>query len=423
MKIIDYNNNKSRKYLEKFLEKRRSRKNINLSIVDKILKDVKKTKIRAVVKYEKRFSKNTKIYPKKSEINESIKLLDPKVKKAIDFAYKRILKFHKLQKVKDINYVDSLRNKIQYRNVVVDSVGLYVPANLPSTALMVGVPAVIAGVKRIILANPRHNGKLNPAVMYVAKKLGIKNILSVGGAQAIASMAYIHKTSKIFGPGNDFVARAKQLVFGDVGIEGAIMGPSEVTVVADSTTNVDHAVTSIAAQQEHGLNSQCILISKDKKFIQKFKKRIFKAINTFPRAKIVREGLRKNGIIIYAKKDSHIIEAINLMICPEHLELLNKDCKKYIPKIKNAGCIGLNKYSPVASSDYAVGVNHTLGVMGSSKFASGLNLNDYYKKISMFSLTKKGVEVIGKKAITLAEYENLKFHALSIKSRMKRGKD
>jgi len=419
IKIINYKNKNSSKLLEQFLNKRRLGKKKDTSIVEKIIKDIKKNKNKAVLKYEKRFSKNNKITTSKNEINESIKLLDPKVKKAIDFAYQRILKFHKLQKVKDIHYVDKLKNKIQYKNVVIDSVGLYVPANLPSTALMVGVAATIAGVKKIVLANPRYNGKLNPAVMYVAKKLGIKNILSIGGAQAIASMAYIYKTSKIFGPGNDFVAKAKQLVFGDVGIEGAIMGPSEVTVVVDSKTDINQAISSIAAQQEHGLNSQSILISKDKKFIKIFKERFFKEINAFPRKKIIREGLKNNGLIIYAKKDSNIIEAINI-ICPEHLELLNKDYKKYVHKIRNAGCIGLNRYSPVASSDYAVGVNHTLGVMGSAKYASGLNLSDYYKKISIFSLTKKGIEVIGKKAITLAEYEGLIGHAQSIKSRIRR---
>ena len=419
MKIISYKNKNGSKLLEQFLNKRRLGKKKDTAIVEKIIKDIKKNKNKAVLKYEKRFSKNNKITASKNEINEAIKLLDPKVKKAIDFAFQRILKFHKLQKVKDINYVDKLKNKIQYKNVVIDSVGLYVPANLPSTALMVGVPAKIAGVKKIVLANPRHNGKLNPAVTYVAKKLGIKNILSIGGAQAIASMAYTYKTSKIFGPGNDFVEKAKKLVFGDVGIEGARMGPSEITLVADSKTDINHAITSIAAQQEHGLNSQSILISKDKKFIKIFKERIFKEINTFPRKKIIRQGLRNNGLIIYAKKESDIIEAISI-ISPEHLELLNKNNKKYLQKIRNAGCIGLNRYSPVASSDYAVGVNHTLGVMGSAKFASGLNLSDYYKKISIFSLTKKGIEVIGKKAITLAEYEGLFGHAQSIKSRIRR---
>ena len=313
IKIINYKNKNSSKLLEQFLNKRRLGKKKNTSIVKKIIKDIKKNKNKAVLKYEKRFSKNSKITTSKNEINESIKLLDPKVKKAIDFSYERILKFHKLQKVKDINYVDKLKNKIQYKNIVIDSVGLYVPANLPSTALMVGVPAVIAGVKKIILANPRHSGKLNPAVMYVAKKLGIKNILSIGGAQAIASMAYIYKTSKIFGPGNDFVAKAKQLIFGDVGIEGAIMGPSEVTVVADSKTDINQAITSIAAQQEHGLNSQSILICKDKKFIKIFKEKIFKEINAFPRKKIIKQGLRNNGLIVYAKKKSDILEAINII--------------------------------------------------------------------------------------------------------------
>ena len=175
IKIINYNNKNSSKLLEQFLNKRRLGKKKDTSIVEKIIKDIKKNKNKAVLKYEKRFSKNSKITTSKNEVNESIKLLDPKVKKAIDFAYQRILKFHKLQKVKDINFVDNYKNKIHYKNIVIDSVGLYVPSNLPSTALMVGVPAKIAGVKKIILANPRYNGKLNPAVMYVAKKLGIKN--------------------------------------------------------------------------------------------------------------------------------------------------------------------------------------------------------------------------------------------------------
>ena len=419
MKVINYKNKNSAKILELFLNKRRSGKKKDTSIVEKIIRDVKKNKNKAVLKYEKRFSKNNKITTSRNEINKSIKLLDPKVKKAIDFAYQRILKFHKLQKIKNINYVDKLKNKIQYKNIPIDSVGLYVPANLPSTALMVGILAKIAGVKKIVLANPRQNEKLNPAVMYVAKKLKIHNILSIGGAQAIASMAYIHKTSKIFGPGGDIVTKAKQLVFGDVGIEGAIMGPSEVTVVADSKTDINQAFTSVVAQAEHGKNSQSILISKDKKFIKMFQKKIFKEIYAFPRNKIIRESLRTNGLIIYAKNDNQIIKAINL-ISPEHLELLNLDYKKYLHKIRNAACIGLGKYSPVSSSDYAVGVNHTLGVMGSARFASGLNLSDYYKKISIFSLTKKGIEVIGKNAITLAEYEGLIFHTLSIKSRMRR---
>ncbi len=419
MKIIDFNKKSGATELEKFLEKRRSGKNINLSIVNKILNDVKKSKISAVLKYEKKFSKNNKIYPSKSEINNAIKLLDSNVKKAIDFAFERIKKFHELQKIKEIKFIDKYKNKILYKNVPLESAGIYVPANLPSTLLMNAIPAKISGINRIVLANPKVAGKLNPAVMYAAKKCGIKEIINVGGAQAIASLAYVQKVSKIFGPGNDFVARAKQLVFGDVGIEGMIAGPSEVTVIADNYSNMDQIITSMAAQSEHGVNSQSVLICKNKKFANFFKKKIFNDIKNYPRSKIIRKSLLTNGLIIIAKNENHAIKCANI-ISPEHIEILTKKPNKYLNKIYNAGCIGLGKFSPVAASDYCVGSNHVLGVMGSAKFASGLNLSDFYKKISVFTLSKKGIEVIGKKAITLAEYEGLKFHAQSIKSRMRR---
>ena len=160
--------------------------------------------------------------PSIKQINKAIKSLDPKIKRAIDFAYKRILKFHSLQKTTDIFYKDNLNNKIEYKYLPIQSVGIYVPANLPSTLLMNAIPAKIVGVKRIVLANPKNNGKLNPAVLYAAKKLGIKEIYSMGGAQAIGSLTYIQKVNKIVGPGNIFVAGAKRQVFGDVGIEGMI---------------------------------------------------------------------------------------------------------------------------------------------------------------------------------------------------------
>ena len=252
--------------------------------------------------------------------------------------------------------------------------------------------------------------------MYVAKRCGIKEIISVGGAQAIASLTYIQKVDKIVGPGNDFVANAKKIVFGKVGVEGMVAGPSEVTVVADKYTKIDQMVTSIIAQSEHGTNSQSILITKDKKIIPHFLKNLKKYVQLVKKEKIIKSSLKKNGLIIIAKNRKQIIDAINL-ISPEHLELIIKDYKKILVNIYNAGSIGLGKYSPVAASDYNVGTNHTLGTLGSAKFSSGLNLNDFYKKMSYFSLTKKGIEVIGKQAITLAEYENLHAHALSIKSR------
>ena len=417
MKIIDFSKKNGKKNLLDFLEKRRSGFSVETSVVDKIIKDVKKNKNKAVIKYEKKFSKNNKIKPSKKEIYNAIRSLDKKVIKAIDLAFNRIEKFHKLQKVSNIKFIDSYNNKIEYRHLPLKSVGIYIPANLPSSLLMNAIPAKIAGVKRIVLANPRTNGKLNSAIMYVAKKCGIKEIINVGGAQAIASLAYIQKVDKIVGPGNDFVAKAKQKVFGQVGTEGMIAGPSEVTIIADSKSDVKQISTSMAAQSEHGINSQSILISKDKNILIKCDLFLRNILEKFLNKKTISESINKNGLLLYAKSDSQIIQAVNL-ISPEHLEILTTNTNKFKNKIYNAGSIGIGAFSPVAASDYTVGTNHTLGTLGSSKFASGLNLNDFYKKISQFTLSKKGIEVIGKEAITLAEYENLQAHALSIKSRI-----
>ena len=171
-------------------------------------------------------------------------------------AYNRILKYHSLQKIKNILYKDKLKNNLQYKSVPINKVGIYVPANLPSTLLMNAIPARIAGVKKIILANPRLNKKLNPAVIYAAKKLGIKEIYSIGGAQAIGSLAYIQKVDKIVGPGNIYVAKAKKEVFGDVGIEGMVAGPSEITVIANNKSEIKSVITSLIGQAEHDANSQ-----------------------------------------------------------------------------------------------------------------------------------------------------------------------
>ncbi len=233
IKILDCKNSKYLSKLNLLLEKRRSGNKVNTDIVRKIIKDVKKNKQKALLKYEKKFSKNKEIKISKKKIINSIKQLDPKVKKAIDFAYNRILKFHKKQKVKNLKFKDNLKNSIEYKFLPIESVGIYVPANLPSTLLMNAIPAKLANVKRIVLANPKLNGKINSAVLYAAKKLNINEIYSMGGVQAIASLAYIQKVNKIVGPGNDYVARAKREVFGDVGIEGMIAGPSEITIVAD----------------------------------------------------------------------------------------------------------------------------------------------------------------------------------------------
>ncbi len=419
IKQIDCNKKNYLDNLTKFLDVRRSSKKPENKIISKILSDIKKNKNKALIKYEKKFSKNSQIKPSIKEINNAIKFLDPKIKKAIDFALKRIFNFHIKQKNKNILYKDSLNNKIEYKYVPIQSVGIYVPANLPSTLLMNAIPAKIAGVKRIVLANPKNNGKLNPAVLYAAKKLGINEIYSMGGAQAIGSLAYIQKVNKIVGPGNIFVAGAKRQVFGDVGIEGMIAGPSEITILADGKTNLNEVTTSMIGQAEHDINSQCILITKDSNLIKKFKKDLISKLKKIPRQSIATKSIKNNGLIIKVNNDKQIINVIN-EIAPEHLELNVSNYKKYKDKIFNAGSICIGKYSPMALSDYAVGTNHVLPTNSSAKFSSGLSLSEFYKKISLITLSKKGVEKIGEYAKHLAEYEELKGHALSIKSRIRR---
>ena len=418
IKTFNYTGKNSIYKLETYLNKRRSSKSVNTSIVNKIIRDVKINKNKAVLKYEKKFSQNNQLQPSKEKINKAIKSLDIKVKKAIDFAYNRIYKFHSKQKVQNVLFKDNLNNKLEYKHVPIQSVGIYVPANLPSTLLMNAIPAKIAKVKRIVLANPKLNGSLNPAVLYAAKKIGIKEIFNMGGVQAISSLAYVQKVDKIVGPGNIYVAKAKREVFGDVGIESMVAGPSEICVVADKYTNVNDVTTSLVGQAEHDINSQCILITKDKNLINSVKKLISKILKSLPRKKIAEKSLKKNGLIIKVYSDQQIVNVIN-EIAPEHLELNIKYNKKILEKINNAGSICIGKYSAMAVTDYNVGTNHVLPTYGSAKFSSGLNVNEFIKKISHITLSKKGVEVIGKKAITLAEYEGLNGHVQSIKSRIR----
>ena len=422
IKVLNCNSKNYINKLIKFLNLRRVDKNVDAKIVSKIIKDIKKNKFKAVLKYEKRFSKNSQIKLSKKQINKSIKKLDLNVKKAIDYSYLRILKFHLKQtkELKNITYRDNLNNKLEYRCVPIFSVGVYVPGNLPSTLLMNSIPAKLAKVKKIVLATPKIDGNLNPAVLYAAKKVGIKEIYSMGGAQAIASLAYIQKVNKIVGPGNKFVAEAKRQLSGKlIGTESMYAGASEICVLADRNTNINQVVTSLISQAEHDSDSQCILVTKDKKIINNVKKGISKSLKDLPRKKIAISSIKKNGLIIKTNNDKQIIDVIN-EIAPEHLELNVKNYNKYTRKIFNAGSICNGKYTPMSVSDYTVGTNHVLPTLGSSKFSSGLNINEFIKKISVVTLTKLGVEKIGNPAITLSEFEQLAGHAQSIKSRIRR---
>ena len=308
----------------------------------------------------------------------------------------------------------------------IESVAIYVPgstASYPSSVLMNAIPAKVAGVKRIVMINPGYKGKQNPAVLYAAKKCKINEIYSIGGPSAISAVTYgtkkIPKVNKIVGPGNIYVAAAKKEVFGDVGVEGMIAGPSEITIVGDNYSKPDWIASDLIGQAEHDELAQCILISKSRELIEKVKVEIFKQLKKIPRLSIAKKSLLSNGILIHINSDKKIIDVVN-KIAPEHLELNVKNYKSFVTKIKNAGSICLGKYAVMAMTDYNIGSNHILPTNGSAKFSSGISVNEFYKRISYINLSKKGIEKLGPSVITLANYEGLAGHAQSVKKRIRR---
>ncbi len=288
---------------------------------------------------------------------------------------------------------------------------------------MNAIPAIVAGVKRIVMINPGIKGKQNSAVLYAAKKCNIGEIYSIGGPSAIAALSYgtkkIKKVDKIVGPGNAYVAAAKKEVLGEVGIEGMTAGPSEVTIVCDKFSNAEWIASDLIGQAEHDNLAQCIMISKDKTLLEKVKIELMKQLKEIPRSSIAKKSLNDNGIIMYINSDKKITEIIN-KIAPEHLELNVKNYKSFLPKIKNSGSICLGKYAVMAMTDYNVGSNHILPTNGSAKYSSGMSVNEFYKRISYINLTKKGIESLGPSVITLANYEGLIGHARSVLKRIRR---
>ena len=426
IKILDSKQKNFDIVLDKLLLQRKNNFKSNSFSVIKIINDVKKNGDKAIIKYEKRFNNNNIIVPRTKKIKQSIAGLDKKIKKAIDIAYSRIYKFHSLQKFKDISYTDKIKNRLEYKYIPIESIAIYVPgstASYPSSVLMNAIPALIAGVKRIVMINPAKKGKQNPAVLYAARKCKIKEIYSIGGPSAIAGVAYgtkkIKKVDKIVGPGNSYVTAAKKEVFGDVGIEGMVAGPSEVIVVGDKFSNPEWVASDIIAQAEHDSLAQCILISKDKNLIRNVNLQIIQQLKELPRSFVAKKSILKNGILIHMSSEKKIINTIN-RIAPEHLELNIKNYKKVANEIKNTGSICLGKYAVIAMTDYNVGTNHVLPTNSSARYASGISVNEFYKRISYINLSKKGIETLGPSVIHLANYEGLVGHAKSVEKRIRR---
>ena len=422
---------KSLKKLDLFLNKRRTQDSKKSLIVKKIVKEIKKHKDKALIKYEKKFTNLKNIQEKdikysEVEIKSTIKKLDNKTKKSIDLAFNRIYKFHKKQEIKSYKIKDKYKNYMAYKSSPINSIGIYVPggtASYPSTVLMNCIPALIAGVNKIYMTTPSLNKIYNPAVLYAAKKCKVKEIYKVGGAQAIASFAYgtkyIKKVNKIVGPGNEYVALAKKEVFGEVGID-MIAGPSEVTIIADKKCNPEWVAADLIAQAEHDEFAQAILISNDKLVIKEVNYYLKKLLKNLPKKKIAYKSLKKFGAAIYTKRKNMTSSIVN-RIAPEHLEICTKNPEKILKEITNAGSIFLGNFSPEAMGDYIAGTNHVLPTSGTAKFSSGLSVYDFLKRHSIIKISKSGIERLGASVINLAEYENLKGHSNSVKLRLNKG--
>ena len=430
--MLKYFNANQRNFLnklEKVLEKRKIKQRNQSDVVKKILASVKRNGDKAVIKYEKKFSKiksnSTKIKFSKKEINSIVKNIDLELKKSIDIAFKRIKKFHLKQKISSFKFKDEFNNELSYRYSPIENVGVYVPggtASYPSTVLMNCIPALVAGVKNIYLTTPALGSYVNPAIIYAAKKCGVKEVYKTGGAQSIAALAYgtkiFKKVNKVVGPGNAFVATAKKEVFGEVGID-MIAGPSEVSIIADKYSNPNWIASDLIAQAEHDVFAQSILITNNKNLINLVNSRLKLQLLNLPKKKIALKSIKNFGLAIYAKNDRRILEVVNT-IAPEHLEINLKNSKTIINKIKNAGSIFIGRFSPEAMGDYIAGPNHVLPTSGSAKFSSGLSVNDFLKRHSLIKITKTGIERLGPSVINLSQHEDLEGHARSVKIRLKK---
>jgi histidinol dehydrogenase len=343
--------------------------------------------------------------------------------RAIDTAAQRIESYHKRQMPQDLRYTDETGAQLGWRWTSVDSVGLYVPggtASYPSSVLMNAIPAKVAGVGRIVMVTPASGGKLNPLVLAAAQRAGISDIYRIGGAQAVAALAYgterIKPVDKIVGPGNAYVAAAKREVFGQVGID-SIAGPSEILVIADGQNNPDWIAADLLSQAEHDASSQSILITDDAGFADQVDAAALRQIAILPRKAIASRSWSDYGAIIVVK---NLDDAVPLAdaFAPEHLEIATADPESLLKKVRHAGAVFLGRHTPEAMGDYIAGPNHVLPTSRTARFSSGLSVLDYMKRTTILGLDAKSIASIGPQAVTLAEAEGLEGHARSIAARL-----
>jgi histidinol dehydrogenase len=358
-----------------------------------------------------------------SEINEAIQSVPDELKKAIITAANNIEKFHSAQKGKTLQ-VETMPGVMCWRKgVAIQKVGIYIPggsAPLFSTVLMLGIPARLAGCQEVVLCSPpAKDGKINAAILFAASYAGVKKIYKVGGAQAIAAMTYgtatIPSVSKIFGPGNQFVTKAKQLVSQEGIAIDMPAGPSEVLVIADESANPSFIAADLLSQAEHGADSQVVLVTTHQSIVDKTLIQLDSQVEKLPRKEIAKEALKNSLAIVFDSKEK-MIDYVN-EYAPEHLIINTADCDAIAERIVNAGSIFLGAYSPESVGDYASGTNHTLPTNGFAKAYSGVALDSFMKFITYQKLTKEGLEQLGPVVEIMAEAEQLKGHAEAVRVR------
>ncbi len=424
MKIFDYKKEKS--FIEDFLKKAQSVDKSVLKAVEEIIAMTKKDGDLALIELSNKFDKANfscadDFIVSQNEIDKAVKNIAPELLEALKQAYSRIFSYHKKQMPQDFIYDDEIGVKLGNLWRALDKVGVYAPggtASYPSSVLMAAVPALVAGVGEIVLCAPTSAGKISDAVLVAAQICGIKKIYKVGGAQAISALACgtesIEKVDKIVGPGNSYIACAKKIFYGEVGID-MIAGPTDLTIVCDDDNNPDFIAADALSQLEHGIDSQVFIITDSKNFADKILSSIAKLSNDLARKNIIEKSLQNSAIIIV--EDLNIAPEIVNKIAPEHLEISCEFADKFVAQIKNAGAIFVGKYTPESVGDYIAGPSHVLPTSGTARFASGLSVYDFLKRISLISCDEKSFSKLAKHTEILAESEGLGAHKLSVSIR------
>jgi histidinol dehydrogenase len=381
----------------------------------------------AVIDYTGRFDRHTltadRLRISSAEIDAATVAIPPELAAALDLAATRIEAFHRAQLPQDLRMTDEAGLTLGMRWTALDAVGLYVPggkAAYPSSVLMNAIPAQAAGVSRIAMCVPTPDGVLNPLVLAAARRGGISEIYRIGGAQAIAALAYgtasIARVDRIVGPGNAYVAEAKRQVFGRVGIDN-IAGPSEVVVLADADNDPRRIAVDLLAQAEHDEAAQSILITDDAAFADAVAAAVLAELPSLPRAAIAGASWEVHGAVIVVEDWDQAVRLVD-RLAPEHLQLMVRDPDPLFARVRHAGAVFLGAFCPEAVGDYIAGPNHVLPTGRTARFASGLSVFDFLKRTTFVSTTQSGLHRVGPAAVALAEAEGLQAHARSISLRL-----